>query len=130
MTESDIKNMTYDKRCMLLNSNPVIVAKHYPFRLETFFTKVLFSNEKPLESITFYAIRIEFQMRDSAHAHILLWTADCPALTAQTKTEFINYVDKHIQAFLPDKHSETELHDVVLVVELSQIQKSCLLVSF
>ena len=63
MTESEIKNMTYDERCKLLNSNPVIVAKHYQFRLENFFTEILFSNEKPLGSIMLYAIKIEFQMR-------------------------------------------------------------------
>ena len=72
MTESEIGNMTYDERCKLLNSNLVIVAKHYQFRQETFFTEILFSNEKLLGNIMYYAIRIEFQMRGSPHAHTLL----------------------------------------------------------
>ena len=46
-------------------------------------------------------------------------------MTAQTKTEFIDYVDKHIQAFLPHKHSETELHDIVLTYQKHSHSKTC-----
>ena len=28
MTDDDIKAMSYDEKCKILNSNPVIVAKH------------------------------------------------------------------------------------------------------
>ena len=113
LTTEQIESMTCNDRCKLLNSNPVIVARHYQFRLETFFKEVLFSNDKPLGNILFYAIRIEFQMRGSPHAHVLLWISDCPVLTAQTKTDFVDYIDKHIQATLLNNHFNKELHDLV-----------------
>ena len=125
LTTEQIESLTYNDRCKLLNSNPVIVAKHYQFRLETFFTEVLFSSEKPLGNILFYAIRIEFQMRGSPHAHALLWTSDCPVLTAQTKTDFVDYIDKHIQATLPNKHSNKELHDLVWTYQKHSHSKTC-----
>ena len=125
LTTEQIESLTYNDRCKLLNSNPVIVAKHYQFRLETFFTEVLFSNEKPLGNILFYAIRIEFQMRGSPHAHALLLTSDCPVLTAQTKTDFVDYIDKHIQATLPNKHSNKELHDLVWTYQKHSHSKTC-----
>ena len=55
----------------MINLNPVIVAKHFPYRVETF-TEVLLS--KPVGKIVYYAfliiinaLRIEFQMRSSPH---------------------------------------------------------------
>ena len=46
---------------------------------------------------------------------LLLWIADCPVLIAQAKTEFIDYVDKHVW--------ETELHDVVLTYQRANFEE-------
>ena len=31
MSDTDIANMTYNEKCKMLNSNPVIVAKHFQY---------------------------------------------------------------------------------------------------
>jgi hypothetical protein len=57
----------------MLNLNPIIVAKHFQYRVETFFRDVLLTNANPVGKI----LRIEFQMRGSPHLHALIWTSDC-----------------------------------------------------
>ena len=68
--------------------------------VETFFREVLLSNANPIGKIVYYALHIAFQMRGSPHLHALIWTSDCPDLTNDTKDA---YIDKHVQAYLPDK---------------------------
>ena len=71
ITDEEIDNLSYNEKCSLLNLNPVIVAKHFQHKVETFFKEVLLSNVKPIGKIVYYALRIEFQMRGSPHLHSL-----------------------------------------------------------
>ena len=64
ITEDEIEALSYIERCQMLNANPVVTAKHFQHRLETFFSEVLLSQINPIGKITYYALRIEFQMRD------------------------------------------------------------------
>ena len=41
MSEEDNENLTYHDRCRLLNSNPVLVARHLQYWVEVFFKKVV-----------------------------------------------------------------------------------------
>lgn len=78
MTDEEVDTFSYDKRCRLLNINTVIVAKHYQYRVETFFTTVLLTDVNSIGKIVYYALRIEFQTRGSLHVHSPIWTAECP----------------------------------------------------
>lgn len=80
MTDEEVEALPYDERCKLLDLNPVIVAKHFQYRVETFFTEILLSNANPIGKIVYYALRIEFQMRGSPQLHAFIWTSDCPKL--------------------------------------------------
>lgn len=103
MTDEEVNALSYDEKCRLINFNPVIVAKHFQYRVETLFTEVLLSNANPIGKILYYALRIEFQMRGSPHLHALIWTSDCPKLTHDTKKEYIECIDQNVQAYRPDK---------------------------
>ena len=81
LTDEQIEALSYNERCSMLNLNPVVVAKHFQYRVETFFAEVLLSKVNPIGNIVHYALRIEFQMRGSPHLHALIWTSDCPKLT-------------------------------------------------
>ena len=74
LTDKQIEDTSYNERCSMLNLNPVLVAKHFQYRVETFFTEVLLSNAHPIGKILYCAPRIEFQMRGSPHLHALIWT--------------------------------------------------------
>ena len=41
LSEGDIKNLDYFKRCEILNNNPVLLARHFQYRVEVFFKEIL-----------------------------------------------------------------------------------------
>ena len=49
-----------------------------------------------------YAIRTEFQMRRSPHAHFLLWTSDFPEFSEDNMQEDIELVDQNVSGELSD----------------------------
>ena len=64
-------------------------------------------------------------MRGSPHLHALIWTSDCPKLTHETKQDYKDYVDQHVQAYLPDKDTNPELHELVKKYQTHSHSKSC-----
>lgn len=125
MTAEEVETLSYNERCRLLNLNLVIGAKHFQYRVETFFTEIVLTNAHPIGKIVYYALRIEFQMRGSPHLHALIWTSDCPKLTQDTKQDKIDYVDQHVQAYLPDKDRDPNLYELVKRYQTHSHCKSC-----
>ncbi len=125
ITEEEIEALSYNERCSMLNLNPVVVAKHFQHRVESFFTEVLLSQSNPVGKIIYYALRIEFQMRGSPHLHALIWTSDCPKLTSDNKDAYIKFIDNHVQGNLPDKNTEPELHKLVKTYQKHNHSKTC-----
>ena len=125
LTDEQVQALSYVERCQMLNANPVVVAKHFQHRVETFFSEVLLSNINPIGKISYYALRIEFQMRGSPHLHALIWTSDCPKLRSESKDAYIQYVDKHVQANLPDENDEPELLELVKMYQKHNHSKTC-----
>ena len=80
-----IKNMTYQKGCNTLNKNPVLVARHFQYRVEIFFKVIVLDGQ--LNKTSYYAIRVEFQVRDSLHIHSFIWILNAPKLSKETKDE-------------------------------------------
>jgi hypothetical protein len=125
LTDEEVEALSYHERCSMLNLNPVIVAKHFQYRVETFFRDVLLANANPIGKIVYYALRIEFQMRGSPHLHALIWTSDCPELTNNTKDAYIDYIDQNVQAYLPDKETDPQLYDLVKTYQTHNHSKTC-----
>lgn len=113
MTSAQVDALSYIDRCNMVNTNSVIVAKHFQHRVETFFCEVLLSKVNPIGKIIYYAFRIEFQMRGSPHLHSLIWTSDCPKPTHDNKQAYIDYIDQHVQAYLPIEEDDPDLHELV-----------------
>ena len=78
VTEEEIRNMGYYERTEILNSNPVLLARHFQYRVETFFKEIVLSGL--IGKVKHYAIRVEFQVRGSPHIHCLIWVEDAPKL--------------------------------------------------
>ena len=79
LSEENLKNLSYQDRCRLLNSNPVLVAEYFYYQVEVFFKEIIVDG--PLGKTKYYAIRLEFQVCDSPHAHYFLWVFNAPVLT-------------------------------------------------
>ena len=125
LSDGEVEALSYNERCQMLNANPVVVAKNFQHRVETFFSEVLLSNSNPIGQITYYALRIEFQMQGSPHLHALIWTSDCPKLAAETKDAYVEYIDKHVQAFLPNENENPELYNLVKMYQKHSHSKAC-----
>ena len=76
--EFDIWNLSYHDRWNILNSNPVLVARHFQYRVEVFFKLIIIHG--PLGKSKHYAIRVEFQIRVSPHVHSFIWVIGAPKL--------------------------------------------------
>ena len=98
MTVDEIAAMSYDGKCKMLNSNPVVVAKHFQFCLERLFKDLILSASNPIGKVQYYAIRIEFRFQGSLHAHCFIWVKDFPLLTEETADYFVEFIDQHVQA--------------------------------
>ena len=125
MTDDEIAAMSYDEKCEMLNSNPVVVAKHFQFRLERLFKDLILSASNPLGKVQYYAIRIEFQFWRSTHAHCFIWVKDFPLLTEETTDYFVEFIDQHVQAYFPDPLSEPELHQLVKMYQTHAHSETC-----
>ena len=58
LSEEDIENIPYHDRFKLLNSNTVVVARHFQYRVECFFRQIVIDGS--LVKTKYYVIRVEF----------------------------------------------------------------------
>ena len=117
--------MTYNDKCKMLNSNPVVVAKHFQFRLERLFKDVLLSRCDPIGHILYYAMRIEFQFRGSPHVHCFIWVDKFPTLTDENTNSFVEYLNMYVSANLPNLVDEPELYKLVKSYQTHAHSKTC-----
>ena len=108
IADEDIDRLSYHERCDTLNKNPILVARHFQYRVEMFF-KVIFL-DGPLGKTQCYAIRIEFQVRGSSHIHSFMWILNAPKFN---KEEYTNWVDRIVRSDLPDSVNELILFELI-----------------
>jgi hypothetical protein len=125
ITDQEVEALSYADRCSIFNLNPVIVAKHFQHRVESFFSEFRLSQLNPIGKIIYYALRIEFQMRGSPHLHSLIWTSDCPKLNSDNKEAYINFIDNHVKGYLPNEDTEPELYELVKLYQKHSHSKTC-----
>ena len=59
--------MDFFERCTYLSMTPVLLARHFQYRVEVFFKVIVLNG--PLGKVKYYAIRVEFQVRRSSDIH-------------------------------------------------------------
>ena len=66
-------------------------------------------------------------MRGSPQLHALIRKSDCPKLNQDTKQDYIDCVDQHVQAYLldKDKDKDPELYEFVKKYQTHGQNKSC-----
>ena len=123
LSNEEISNMSYENRCLYLNKNPVFVARHFQYRVETFFKEIILNG--PLGNVKYHVIRVEFQVRGSPHVHVFLWIVNPPVLTESTKEEYIVFVDSIVRADLPNSELEPGLFNLVKTYQVHTHSKTC-----
>ena len=66
LSDEKLKNLSCQERFNLLNNNPLLVARHFQYKVEVFFKEILLDD--PLEKKN-CAIRTEYQEKGSPHVH-------------------------------------------------------------
>ena len=123
LSDNDINNMSYQERCDTLNKNPVLVARHFQYRVEIFFKVIVLNG--PLGKTSYSAIRVEFQFRGSPRIHSFVWILNAPNLTKESKQEYIQWVDSIIRTDMPYPVREAELLELVRTFQVHRHSKTC-----
>ena len=77
LSEKDVQDLSYEEKCAWLRQNPVIAARQYDHRLQSFFRDVIQSPAAPIGKVIHYFQRTEFQLRGSPHCHAVLVGRRC-----------------------------------------------------
>ena len=51
LTKENVKGLNYFERCNILNSNAVLLARHFQHRVDIFFKKILIIRDGPLGKV-------------------------------------------------------------------------------
>ena len=110
-SDDDIKNMTWETRCRLIQSDPITCARHFDFQLHIVLAKFMKDPLAPLGNILDYFYRVEMQHRGSCHVHMVVWVEGAPALMASNMEEVIKFINKYItcQAAVAEGTTESDL---------------------
>ena len=96
ITVTEIEALSFEQKSNWLRRNPVTPARHFHYKLSTFFQEFLKSTANPLGEITDYGIRIEFQARGSPHAHCVIWVKDAPKYGVDSDEKVCEFIDQYI----------------------------------
>ena len=116
ISDEEVDEMTYHERCDTLNKNPVLVARHFQYRVEMFFKIIVLDG--PLGKTQYYAIRVEFQVRGSPHIHSFIWILNAPKLTKVNIDDYRKWVDSVKRFDLPDPNNEPALFELVKTYQI------------
>ena len=119
----NISDLTFHDRCSILNSNPVIVARHFQYRVELLFK--VFIIDGSLGKSKYYAIRVKFQIRGSPHIHSFIWTVNVPKLSSENIDEYTAWLDSLIKADLPNPEKDNSIFELVKTYQNHRHSKSC-----
>ena len=116
IADEDIDRLSYHERCDTLNKNPVLVARHFQYRVEMFFKVIVLDG--PLGKTQYYAIRVEFEVRGSPHIHSFIWILNAPKLAKFKIDEYTKWVDSIVRSDLPDSVHEPMLFELVKTYQI------------
>ena len=105
--DEEVDEMSLHESCNTLNKSSVLVARHFQYRVETFFKIIVLDG--PLGKTQYYAIRVEFQVRGIPHIYSFIWILNAPKLTEVNIDDYIKWVDSVIRSDLPDPNNEPAL---------------------
>ena len=96
LSEEELKKLSYQESCNLLNNNQTLFARHFQYKVKVFFREIIIDG--PLDKGKYYPIRIEFQERGSPHVHSFIWILNPPNI--QDEAAYISFIEKTINAQL------------------------------
>ena len=122
-SDREIEALSFEQKSNWLRRNPVTAARHFHYRLNTFFQEFLKSTAMPLVEIVDYDIRIEFQARGSPHAHCVIWVKNAPRYGIDNDDKVCDFIDQYISCAIPEM--ESKLRDLILLLQQHKHSTYC-----
>ena len=122
-TDEEVAALSFEVKSNWLRRNPVTAARHFQYRLNTFFQEFLKSNAHPLGEIVDYGIRIEFQARGSPHAHCVIWVRDAPKYSVDDDHDVCAFIDQYISCAVPSE--DGKLKELVQLLQQHKHSSYC-----
>ena len=101
MSGEYLLTMNYFKQYELLNSQPVVLARHFQHRVENFFKEILLIPLSTMGRVIYNATRIELQVRGFPQVIWILNPPVNPPTFSETLGKYIEFTDNTIHANLP-----------------------------
>ena len=76
LSDEELKNLSYQERTKLLNENPVLVARHFQYKVQVFFKELILDG--PLGKTKYYALRIAFHKKGKPTCICFYMDIRCP----------------------------------------------------
>ena len=100
------ESYTFEEKTKLLRTNPVLAARMFEKRFNTFMNLFIKGGAWCLGKVIDWFIRIEMQLRGSPHAHMPVWVQDAPKYRGtetdeKTREEIVKFCDKYITTRFP-----------------------------
>uniref|UniRef100_A0A1X7UEJ7 Helitron helicase-like domain-containing protein n=1 Tax=Amphimedon queenslandica TaxID=400682 RepID=A0A1X7UEJ7_AMPQE len=90
---------------VIARRNPIAAARHFRYRLNCLFNDFLtFAN--PLGILQDYAVRVEFHLCGSPHAHCVLWIKDAPKFGVHPEEKVCKFIDKYMSCKMPTEEGQ------------------------
>ena len=105
LQEEEIYRLDYFQRYTYLNLNPVLLARHFQYRVDIFSKNIVLDGI--LGKVKHHVIRVEFQVRGSPHIHSFSWILDPPVLHKNNVDKYIRFFDSIVKAFVPNEVGDT-----------------------
>ena len=104
-TRTEILNLNWQEKNLLIKSDPVTCARYFDFRFQCFIKYVLKNNLCPVGDIADFFYRVEFQQRGSPHVHMLIWIKNAPVYGSTSDADVIAFIDKYVSCYKDDSVS-------------------------
>ena len=121
LSDDELKNVSCQERCNLLNNNPVLVARHFQNKVEVFFKEIILDGW--LGKTKYYTISIEFRERGGLHVHSFISVFNAPNI--ENETGYIEFIEKTINTQLPDHLKDLELFELVKTYQIHVHSRTC-----
>ena len=122
----DIELYPKQFKTKLMNRNPILTARHFSRRFNSFVDNVMLSSHKPLGTITQYFWRVEFQARGSPHIHSLWWVEGAPDMeTEEGRAAAPDFIDTYISAKIPSVEEDPLLNHQVSTLQHHKHTDTC-----
>ena len=107
VSNEELRNLSYQKRCYLLNKNSVLVTRHIQYKVEVFFEEIILDDKTK-----YYATRITFQERSHSHVYSFIWIFNTPNI--QNEDVYFEFLEKTINVQLSDHLNDPDPLELVV----------------